>query len=49
MTAFQFMASAFYVPVGVMCLSFAALFITGAVIAIRRAAKKEKTKDEQTR
>lgn len=46
MTAFEFMANAFYIAVGAICLSVAALFVCGAILAIRNVIKKEKAQGE---
>lgn len=35
MTAFQFMATAFYALVGVICLALAAVIVYGVIIAFR--------------
>lgn len=39
MTAFEFMANAFFICVGAACLSVAALIVCGVVIGIYRAVK----------
>lgn len=42
MTAFEFMANAFYICVGAICLSVAALIVCGAAIGIYKAIKGKK-------
>lgn len=46
MTAFQFMANAFYIAVGAICLSVAALVVSGAILGMRNVIKKEKAQGE---
>lgn len=39
MTAYEFMVNAFYISVGMVCLSFSALVACGAAIGVYRALK----------
>lgn len=46
MNAFEFMANAFFVSIGIICLSAAALFVYSFAISASQITKKQKAKQK---